>query len=108
MSIISNIQPKRLQELINEVMAELNAEGIENAVRREKCVLIEDLFRVKKLLSCKNPGHLADITINAPETFDEYYDLELEQLSIKLAMLSVCLSRYMQAQVLSHNRGETI
>lgn len=103
---IYNIQPKRLSELIDEVLAEIEANGgMPEAIRQEKCSLIDDIFRVKKLSIVLNPAHLVDINEKWWDTFNMYYDMTLPELEVELASLSMYLSRYMKQQTLAHNNG---
>lgn len=99
-------EPKKFSELLEMVMADIIVcPEVKNDLRYLKCFLIEDLFRVKKQLANVNPAHLSDITTNCVKTFDEYYDLDLDSLELKLATLSAKLSRYMRSEVERHNRA---
>lgn len=104
MNKVSNTQPKRLLTLINEGLAELKSQN-EELTRLEKCSIIGDIFRTKKLSSIFNPQHLVDINENWWETFCKYYDMSITDLDIELASLSMYLSRYMRQQVEAHNNG---
>ncbi len=91
---IYNIQPKRLGELINEVMAEIEAEGgMDNAIRREKVCLIEDIFKCGKCLSGFSPRY-SDYIAPTPFMFDCLYDKTLDELSLVWAELKATLRYY--------------
>jgi len=106
MSQIFNINPRRFLEIYAEILAEVGGqEVVNNWILQQKCIFIEDLFRVKKVLGSFNKAHLLDIGNNAVSTFDEYYELDLDQLELKLAYLSAKLSRMMRDKVDAHNRA---
>lgn len=106
-NLFQSITPLKFDELLQEVIAEIGGEqGMENAIRQQKCTFIEDIIRVKKLLSCQDNRHLTDITTNLSTTFDVYYDLDLNALELKLAILSARLNKYMKEQVNNHNNPD--
>ena len=102
---IYNMNPRRFSEIYAEVLQEL-APIKEDEVRKEKCALIDDIFRVKKLSQVFNKQHGIDITTNWWDTFNSYYDMTSVELEVELASLSMYLSRYMRQQVLMNNNGD--
>jgi len=88
---------------IDAIIAQLSQEPI---IVKLKCELISDLFRVKYQLAVIDSRHYHDVKTNAPATFDEYYELSLEALEIKLSRLSARLNAYTREQVAKNNRAE--
>lgn len=99
------INPRKLGELLQEVLTELEANcSVQDSIRKEKVCLIEDILRVKKASGCINAQHLNDISPeNLPKTFDILYDQDINSLEVQLAGLSAELSRYMKQQLTQHN-----
>jgi len=99
MSTISNIQPKRLNQLINEVMAEIEQDGgFKVCIRQEKVCLIEDIFKTGRALNGFCLGY-SDYLNPTPFMFDTLYDKDLTDLELILAELSANLSRQARAAI---------
>jgi hypothetical protein len=87
---------------VNEIIAGLNTnnvlpaqEEIRDQIRKEKAILIEDIFRVTKLSIPMNENHRRHL--NAPvEYFDLLYDQSIDTLEVILATMSAKLNRYMR------------
>ena len=76
---VYNINPRRLDEIMQECIAELGGnEALTEAIRIEKCKLISDIFRVKKNSGCISSQHLRDVNQDWWDTFCSYYDQDLE------------------------------
>jgi len=99
MSNISNIQPKRLNQLINEVMAEIEQDKsfIEH-IRKEKVSLITDIFKCGKCLNGFSP-YYKEYLNPTPFMFDTLYDKDLTDLELILAELSATLKRQAMAAI---------
>lgn len=102
MTKVSNMNPQRFSEIYAEVIKEL-APIKEDEIRKEKCCLIDDIFRVKKSSIPLNSQHHIDITTDWWDTFNKYYDMSIQELELELASLSMYLSRYMRQQVFMNN-----
>ena len=96
------MNPRRFSEIYAEILQEL-APIKEDEIRKEKCSLIDDIFRAKNLSQVFNPQHGIDINENWWDTFNSLYDMTMPELEVELASLSMYLSRYMRQQTLMNN-----
>lgn len=102
---VYNRNPRRISELIDEVMAEIeNSGGMEDAIRKEKACKIEDIFRSAKLAQLYDKRFIDELA-NPVAFFDKLYDLELHALEAYSIALDNCNTRYMKQQVSAHNNG---
>lgn len=102
---IYNIQPKRLSELIDEVLAEIKADGgMEDCIRKEKACKIEDIFRglkIAQLYSQKAVTAMQDPV----DTFDKLYERDLDTLDAYSKAIDKHNTNYMRAEVEKNNRA---
>lgn len=102
---IFNINPRRLGELVQEVIAELGGdEAVQDLIRKEKASLIENIFRGCKLSQCYDPKMIAKL--KDPVTlFDQLYECDLDTLEALNKAIDKRNTEYMRQQVTMHNMG---
>lgn len=61
-------------------------------LQKEKISLIEDIFKVKRLLYGFGLNHHLNIITSPEEVFDYLYELSIPSLELKLAILSATAS----------------
>lgn len=102
---VYNMNPRRISELIDEVMAEIESSGgMEDAIRKEKACNIEDIFRSAKLAQLYDKRFIDELA-SPVAFFDKLYDLELHALEAYSITLDNCNTRYMRGKVAEHNNG---
>jgi hypothetical protein len=87
-----------IEELIKRAIFEIKTKhgfNNEDYVRKEKCTLIDDCFRVMKASIPMNGIYYGLINGEWWTTFCALYDLSLEDLELLLARLSAELKNYM-------------
>jgi hypothetical protein len=100
------MNPRRLGELVQEVIAEIGGDkAIEDLIRKEKACKIDDIFRGAKLAQCHDHRFVQELR-DPVAFFDKLYELDLDTLDAYSKALDKKNTAYMQAQVLAHNRGE--
>lgn len=103
---IYNIQPKRLSELIDEVLAEIKADGgMDEQIRREKASLIDNIMRGLKLAQIYSDKAYKAMQ-NPVDTFDKLYDKDLDTLDAYSKAIDKHNTNYMRAEVEKNNRAE--
>lgn len=103
--LIYNMNPRRINELIDEVLAEIEAEGgMEDAIRKEKACKIDDIMRGAKMAQIYDPRFRAELADPAG-FFDKLYELDLDALDAYSKALDNRNTAYMANQVRLNNMG---
>ena len=103
---IYNIQPKRLNELINEVLTEIEKEGgIQDAIRKEKACKIDDIMRGAKMAQIYDQRFRTELA-DSSTFFDKLYELDLDTLDAYSKALDKNNTTYMQEQMRKNNRAD--
>jgi hypothetical protein len=87
-----------IEELIKRAVFEIktaNNCNNDDYIRKEKCILIDDCFRVMKASIPLNAVYYDLINSEWWQTFCALYDLSIEDLELLLARLSAELKNYM-------------
>lgn len=97
---LNQINPKKLDQLIHEVISEFGGEAaITDAIRKEKAFLIDDIMRSFKIAQLHTPKLAEHIRPeNLSETFDKLYELNLDVLEAYLKGLDKANTEYMRKQ----------
>lgn len=98
-----------ISELLKQVVIEIEHRphwiNADDAIRKEKACLIEDIFRVMRCSTVMNEIYVDLIGKDAAKSFDELYDMNISELELLLASLSAELKIWMrQNQQLSMTR----
>jgi len=102
---IYNMNPRRLGELIEEVITELGGdEAVQDLIRKEKASIIDDIFRGSKIAQLYD-ARFKDELEEPVQFFDKLYELDLHTLEAYSKALDKRNTEYMRAQVAKHNSG---
>lgn len=102
---IYNMNPRRLGELVQEVIAELGGDkAVQDLIRKEKASIIENIMRGAKLAQIYDPRFIEELRYPV-EFFDKLYELDLDTLDAYSKAIDKRNTDYMRAQVALHNLG---
>lgn len=96
---IYNMNPRRLKEILDEVVAEIGGdEAVNDLIRKEKACKIENIIRGAKLAQIYDPRFSRELA-SPVEFFDKLYELDLDALDAYSKALDKRNTTYMANQV---------
>jgi hypothetical protein len=92
-------------EIFQKEMDAIEAEGgIEDAIRKEKATIIEDIFRGSKIAQLYDKRFFTELQEPAAY-FDKLYELDLPTLEAYNKAIDRLNTKYMRKEVEKHNNG---